>query len=116
MVDSKKRDDDRGKTKKVRVSVVVDPVVLRNAESELGITVKDLANIYVLESIRGFGPQKFKELHEAKVRVGDVVTDRAKLPIKGKRGDERRGKIRCEELGSNFALPWTRAWLSLRVV
>jgi DNA processing protein len=93
MVDSKKRDDDRGKTKKIRVPVVVDPVVLRNAESELGITVKDLADIYVLESIRGFGPQKFKELHEAKVSVGDVLKDRAKLPIKGKRGDEFRAAL-----------------------
>ncbi len=92
MVESKKSGA-RAKTKKEKAAAAVDPSVLRMAESELGISVNDLANIYLLESIRGFGPQKFKEVHEAKVTVAAVLKDSSRLPIKGKRGDEFRNAI-----------------------
>lgn len=88
MVASKKSDADRKEGKRTKVPVAIDPSELRSAETEVGISVQDLASIYVLESIKGFGPQKFKEVHEAKVSVADVLNDPARLPIKGKRGDE----------------------------
>jgi DNA protecting protein DprA len=93
MVDSKKSGSARAKSKKEKTLVVVDSPQVRIAENEVGISVKDLANIYVLESIKGFGPQKFKKIHEAKVALAAVLKDPAILPIKGKRGDEFRKAI-----------------------
>jgi DNA protecting protein DprA len=56
------------------------------AEMRLGITIQELADLYVLESIRGFGPQKFKEIHQKRVTASDVLKDPELLPITGKRG------------------------------
>ncbi len=47
----------------------------------------------LLESVRGFGPQKFRELHEADLRPIDVLLEPAKLPTRGKRGDTFRQEI-----------------------
>lgn len=62
-------------------------------ENAVGITRDDLASLLLLESVRGFGPQKFKELREANLRPIDVLLEPEKVPTSGKRGDAFRETI-----------------------
>jgi hypothetical protein len=39
------------------------PLVDRATEDAVGVTVDELTALYILDALRGFGPQKFKELH-----------------------------------------------------
>lgn len=68
-------------------------------------TVDELADIYTLEAIKGFGPQKFKELHEDSISPSDLLAQPRELQRFGKRGadfrkqlDEGGGKVRNEAL------------------
>lgn len=72
-----------------------DPLQVEAAEKYLGIRAEELANLYILESVKGFGPQKFKEVYEARVHVADILKNPAVLPIKGKRGDTFRSELRA---------------------
>jgi DNA processing protein len=56
--------------------------------------VDALAAIYALDGVKGFGPQKFKELHEAQIRPAEVIQDPDRLPIAGKRGEDFRAQLR----------------------
>jgi DNA processing protein len=40
---------------------------------DAGLRVEDLAALYVLDSISGFGPQKFKQLHDEGLRPRDLI-------------------------------------------
>lgn len=62
-------------------------------EDAVGVDVDSLAAMYVLDGIKGFGPQKFKQLREEGVAIGDVVADPHKLALKGKRGDSFRAQL-----------------------
>ena len=62
-------------------------------EAEVGVTRDDLASLLLLESVRGFGPQKFKELHEAGLRPIDVLLEPQRLPTAGVRGETFRKAI-----------------------
>lgn len=68
-------------------------VVTPDMEDDVGVDVESLAALYVLDGIKGFGPQKFKQLHEEGVAIGDVVADPRKLALKGKRGDAFRSQL-----------------------
>jgi DNA protecting protein DprA len=63
------------------------------AEQQAGVTLEDLTDLFILESVKQFGPQKFKELHEAKIRPRDVLVSPDILPMKGKRVDMFRTEI-----------------------
>lgn len=63
------------------------------AEREVGITVDEFASVLLLDTVRGFGPQKFKELHEASLRPIDVLLEPQRLPTAGKRGQGFRDWI-----------------------
>jgi hypothetical protein len=39
------------------------PTVARSVEEAVGVTVDELTALYVLDGLKGFGPQKLKELH-----------------------------------------------------
>jgi DNA protecting protein DprA len=54
---------------------------------------EDLAAILALESVKGFGPQKFKALHEAGVTPAELLRAPSDLPLKGKRAVELRAGI-----------------------
>lgn len=62
-------------------------------EGEIGVTRDELASLFLLETVRGFGPQKFKELHQAGIRPIDVLLEPSRLPTPGKRGDTFRRAI-----------------------
>lgn len=56
-------------------------------------SVRALESIYALDSIKQFGPQKFKQLHEAGLDPAEVLDDHTLLPIGGKRGEYFRREI-----------------------
>lgn len=55
-------------------------------EEEVGISLNDLESILLLNSVRGFGPNKFKELYKNNLRPIDVIKEPRMLPITGQRG------------------------------
>ena len=56
-------------------------------------SLERLADIFVLESVKGFGPQKFKELREADLSPSDVLDKPREFQRFGKRGAEFRKQI-----------------------
>lgn len=56
-------------------------------------SVGELASIYALDSIKQFGPQKFKQLHEAGLYPAEILENHTLLPIEGKRGEKFRTEI-----------------------
>jgi hypothetical protein len=68
--------------------------VSMNDDRDLGLpTVEALAAVFALESVKGFGPQKFREVHDAGLTASDVLTTSSRLTIKGKRGEAFRAEI-----------------------
>jgi DNA protecting protein DprA len=70
----------------------VDPAI----EKRVGITVDELTALYILDGLKGFGPQKFKEIHTAGLTPVTIVEDPSAMPTPGKRGDELRALLRAE--------------------
>ncbi len=55
--------------------------------------VDDLAAVLALESVNGFGPQKFKALWEHNLTPRDVLLDPVRLPVSGATGAKLRTAI-----------------------
>jgi DNA processing protein len=53
----------------------------------------DLAAILTLEAVKGFGPQKFRAMYDAKVTPAEVLQAPSRFPTSGKRADELRDAI-----------------------
>jgi DNA protecting protein DprA len=70
----------------------VDP----SMEDAVGITTDELTALYVLDGLKGFGPQKFKELHSSGLTPIEVTKNPPALPIAGKRGDDLRRQLETE--------------------
>src|SRR2546426_1367755 len=68
-------------------------LLVSGAEQVVGVTVQELTAFYVLDSIRYFGPQKFKQLHEAGLKLPDVIADPSRLDLPGKRGKDFRTRL-----------------------
>ena len=64
--------------------------ITHEVEKAVGISVEDMCALYVLDDIKGFGPQKFKHLHEAHCSPSKAVTDPSSIPLGGKRGEQVR--------------------------
>lgn len=62
------------------------------------LSPEDLSDIYVLERIKGFGPQKFKELNEAGMSPHDLLRHPREFQRFGKRGIDFRKQ--AESAGS----------------
>lgn len=56
---------------------------------------ESLASLYLLEDVKGFGPQKFKQLHQMGVSPEQVIDEPEWLPIGGKIGENLRQGIRA---------------------
>ena len=54
---------------------------------------EDLTDIFLLESVKGFGPQKFKELFQAGIPVSDALRHPEIMLRFGKRGEDFRKQI-----------------------
>lgn len=62
-------------------------------EQAVGISAHELTQVYILASVKGFGPQKFKELHKNLIDPFDVVGNPNALPTPGKTGEKLRNEI-----------------------
>jgi DNA processing protein len=83
----------RHRAKKPEPSRASPPVPIKideNVERSVGISVEALSALYVLSSLKGFGPQKFKELYTSGVQPTEVLDNPRRLPTVGKRGDMLR--------------------------
>jgi DNA protecting protein DprA len=69
------------------------PVVTLEMEEAVGVSVDALTILYVLDGIKGFGPQKFKQLRQEGVALAEVAAHPQKLALKGKRGDDFRAQL-----------------------
>lgn len=68
-----------------------------SSPSEVGVSVDELAGLYVLSSLKHFGPMKFKTLWDAGVRPAAVLEAPGSLPIGGKRGEGFRRDLESVE-------------------
>jgi DNA processing protein len=59
-------------------------------EERLHLKADDLAAILAVEAVKGFGPQKFSELHESGVTPKEVIASPSRLLMKGARGEAFR--------------------------
>ena len=55
--------------------------------------VEELTSIFELEAVKGFGPQKFKELHENGISPADLLARPRELQRFGKRGEDFKSQI-----------------------
>jgi DNA processing protein len=55
--------------------------------------LRDLAAILALEAVKGFGPQKFRALYDAKITPAEVLQSPSLFPADGKRADGLRDAI-----------------------
>ena len=53
-----------------------------------------LGALYVLERVAGFGPVKFREMHDAGVTPEVAINDPERLPFRGLTGDKLRAAVR----------------------
>jgi DNA protecting protein DprA len=72
------------------------PPVDQSIQDAVGVTVDELTSLYILDSLKGFGPQKFKELYSQGITPAAVVRDPTVLPTAGKRGDLLRALLFAE--------------------
>lgn len=60
---------------------------IQNIEKLVGISSEELTYLYMLEGIKGFGPQKFKRLYESNIRPKEVIQNPKQLLSYGKAGE-----------------------------
>ena len=65
-------------------------------EDAVGVTVAELTALYILDGLKGLGPQKFKEIHTHGFTPAAIVANPSLLPTSGKRGDTLRDMLRDE--------------------
>jgi DNA processing protein len=68
--------------------------VTPHIEAQVGVTLDALGDIFLLSSIKGFGPQKFKQLRLRGQTPAEAIHQPDKLAISGGRGDAFRTEIK----------------------
>src|SRR5207249_4272208 len=76
----------------------------RDAASRVGISIEDLTALYILDSIKGLGPQACKALHNKGVQPCEAFAHPDLMPIKGKRGDKLREQLRAAQTKDHIEL------------
>lgn len=61
-------------------------------------SLDQVADIFLLEGVKGFGPQKFKEIHEDRISISDLLAHPSEMQRFGKRGNDFRKQL--DVLGS----------------
>ena len=80
--------------RKARTTDSVDASqITTSVEVAVGISLKDLTNLYLLLSVKGFGPQKFRELHLSQIPATEALENPERLPAGGKRWDGFRSDL-----------------------
>jgi DNA processing protein len=59
-------------------------------EERLHLEADDLAAVLTVEAVKGFGPQKFRELYESGITPAEVIASPSRLAVKGSRGEAFR--------------------------
>ena len=54
-------------------------------EGSVGISLDELTHLLVLDGLKGFGPQKFREVYRKGLSPGDVLEAPHLLPLGGRR-------------------------------
>lgn len=62
-------------------------------EAAVGVSLAQLAAFYAFDRVKGFGPQKYKQLHEEGVELASILEDPQSLRMSGKRGDAFRAQL-----------------------
>lgn len=78
-----------------------EPEVTPAMEQAVGVTVEDLAGIFSLESIKFFGPGKFKDLYAEGITPRAAIARPDIMPLTGARGRDliaAAGKLTKEAL------------------
>jgi DNA processing protein len=57
------------------------------------VSLLELADLFILDSVKGFGPQKFKQLYEMGVSPNEAVRSPDRLPVGGKTGLSLRNAL-----------------------
>lgn len=81
---------------RMQASSVIDPSV----EQSVGVTLQELTELYILESIKGFGPQEFKDLHGLGIRPSQLLADPLSVKSDGKCWDDFRVCLRSMPRGA----------------
>jgi DNA protecting protein DprA len=69
------------------------PTISESEERAVGVSTSELAALYVLDGVKGFGPQKFKQLYVEGLNVRTLLDNPESLSLKGKRGDSFRSQL-----------------------
>jgi DNA protecting protein DprA len=119
-------DDRQGDPSPRRRNAVTTPgpavVASKEEERSAGVSATALAALYALESVKFFGPGKFREIYDAELTFEDVVQDPTRLPTPGKRGADLRREI--ARVSGNMPVfeqrahkqIWTAAKLGARII
>ena len=66
---------------------------VKEAEEKLGISAQELSDIFILLSVKGLGPQKFKAIHKRSLSCGEIISRPSALPIPGQTGEKLQSLI-----------------------
>ena len=66
---------------------------MRNPFDKTELTKEAVAALFVLDTLKGFVPQKFKALWEAELTPQRVIKDPALIPLQRKTGDKLRNEL-----------------------
>jgi DNA protecting protein DprA len=70
------------------------PAITAEVEKAVGIKLNELTDLYLLNSLKGFGPQKFKTVRDHGKSPADVIAHPELLPIAGTRGERFRAELK----------------------
>lgn len=62
-------------------------------EARVGVSHAQLTQLFMLDGLKGFGPQKFKALHDHGLNAETVLRQPEHLPFSGKTGDQFRAAL-----------------------
>lgn len=62
-------------------------------EDDWNFTVENLTSLYALDQVKGFGPVKFRQIHQFGVAPSALIQDPSLLPVEGKIGEKLKREL-----------------------